>query len=84
MRVRFSGRRVDQNNLLTPYVVMQTEMLTPSRISRPVATHPVITPAYNWSKQSRYDETIKMGLTSSTKQTFNTKGQPCDRTSDQD
>jgi hypothetical protein len=63
---------------------MKTEALTPSSISNLVATKPVTIPAYNWSKQSRYDGAVKMGTTSNTKQTFASNGQPCDHTSDQD
>ena len=63
---------------------MQTALITPSNISRAVATHPVAMPAYNWTEQSRYDGAIMMSSTMNTKQTFNAHGTACDQTSDQD
>jgi hypothetical protein len=63
---------------------VQVQTITPSQISELVATQPMMTPAYNWDKQTRYEGLLAMASTMNTKQTFNSNGQPCDHTSDQD
>jgi hypothetical protein len=65
--------------------IIETIEASPSSLSAKVSSSPSVVPDYDWMTQSRFDrETITNGTTYNTKQTFNSKGQPCDQTSDQD
>ena len=64
---------------------MQILEATPSSRSARVSSNNSVVPDYNWMTQSRFErDTVANGTTMQTKQTFNSKGQPCDQTSDQD
>jgi len=58
-------------------------MLLPSQLSVKPHVVPMMVPAYDFEGQNRWDGTLMAGrYTSSSTQTFNNKGQPCDSQSD--
>lgn len=59
-------------------------MLTPSQISIKPNVMPIVVPDYDFENQIRWDGMHMMSSTFNTKQTFSSKGEPCDNTSDQD
>jgi hypothetical protein len=59
-------------------------MLTPLQIATKPHISPVFVPEYDFHQQTRWSGISLMGTTSSTQQTFDSRGQPKDQTSDKD